>query len=114
MSFIDNIHYDGMHIVSNLTLLESVNETPLSGLVQAHQLRWLGHQLQRPTSDLVQQFCLWEPSQGKRRPGRKQTTYREYNASMLSQEYPPIEAEMRMAAGEREDWRSCVAACGRP
>ena len=100
--------------VSNLTLLESVNETPLSGLVQARQLRWLGHQLRRPTSDLVQQYCFWEPSQGKRRPGGKRTTYREYIASVFSQEHPPTEAEIRRAAGEREDWRSCVAACGRP
>lgn len=100
--------------VSNSTLLESANETPLSGLVQARQLRWLGHQLRRPTSDLVQQFCLWEPSQGKRRPGGKRTTYREYIASVFSQEHPPTEAEMRRAAGERVDWRSRVAACGRP
>ena len=69
--------------VSNLTLLESINETPLSGLVQARQLRWLSHQLRRPTSDLVQQFCLWEPSQEKQRPGGKRTTYREYIASVF-------------------------------
>ena len=42
-----------------------------------------------PTSDVVQQFCLWEPSQGKRRPGGKRTTYWEYIASVFSQEHPP-------------------------
>ena len=73
-----------------------------------------GHQLRRPTSDLVQQFCLLEPSQGKRRTGGKRTTYREYIASVFSQEHPPTEAEVRRAAGERVNWRSRVAACGRP
>ena len=97
-----------------LNSMESVNETPLSGLVQARQLLWLGHQLRRPTFDLVQQFCLWKPSQGKQRPGGKWTTYREYIASVFSQEHPPTEAGMRRAVGEREDWRSRVAACGRP
>ena len=64
----------------------------LSGLVKARQLRWLDHQLRCPKSDLVPQFCLWEPSQGKRRPGGKQTTYRENIVGVFSQEYPPTEA----------------------
>ena len=38
----------------------------------------------------------------------------EYTASVFSQEHPLTEAEMRRAAGERVDWRSRVAACGRP
>ena len=100
--------------VSNLTLLESVNETPLSEIGPGAPAAVAGPPAAAPYIRSSPAILLLGAISGQTTSGGKRTTYREYIASVFSQEHPPTEAEIRRATGEREDWRSCVAACGRP
>ena len=99
--------------ISNDVLYKRVKQEPLCNQIQKRQLRFVGHSLRKPTTELINQYVLYEPPEryGKRKPGRPKLSYIKYISRLVNNDVPPTVNEIRDAAANRENWKKIVNAC---
>ena len=64
--------------VSNARVYEMTNSEPLIKTVHIRQLRFLGHILRMPEEEPSRRYALYQPSHGRKRPGKQGTSYLKY------------------------------------
>ena len=99
--------------VSNNQIYEITGQAPLVQLIKQRQLRFIGHCLRKPPTELVNQYALYTPkaNHGHRGRGRPKMTYLNYIAGLINNEVLPTEQEIRNLAANRDGWKKIVADC---
>ena len=100
--------------VTNVAVLERVEQQPLSIAVQQRQLRWLGHALRRGPMEPATIFALYEPAprHGKTLAGRPPEPYREYVSKLLMVGKDMSADQIVTAAQNRKWWAERVTDIG--
>lgn len=93
--------------ITNVVILETVHEEPLSKIVIERQLRWLGHALRRDNR-IVSNYAIYCPQHGHRSRGRPRLTYSRYISNITGVKDV---AELRNTAQDRQLWRDLVVGC---
>ena len=94
--------------VLNTTVYSMVKCTPLIHRVHLRQLTFLGHILRMPNDEPAKLYALYQPTHGRRRPGRQRMSYLTYTQSLLGLLEP---RQIEDLAQDRVSWRKLVAAC---
>ena len=95
-------------IISNASLWEKTNQSPISQDVKKRKWGWIGHTLRKPTDNITRQALDWNP-QGKRKVGRPKQTWRrsvESEAKTTGLSW----AQLKKTAQNRVRWRDVIAA----
>ena len=69
--------------VLKTTVYSMTNTVPLIHLVRHRQLKFLGHILRMSEEEPARKYALYIPTIGKRRPGRRRTSYLTYVQRLL-------------------------------
>ena len=98
--------------VSNTIIYSMTDTQPLVHCVRKRQLSFLGHVLRLPEEEPVRRYALYIPPHGKRRPGRRRTSYQSYIKRLLGYDEDDMLAEqIATLAQDRCAWRNLVIAC---
>jgi len=93
--------------ISNKDLLQNTNSTNIVDQIRERRMRWLGHVLRKPASDITKVALRWTP-QGKRPRGRPKTTWRRtVQSELMKMGVTWGEAERK--AMDRPVWRKLAA-----
>ena len=88
------------------------NTVPLIHLVRHRQLKFLGHIFRISKEEPVRRYALYIPTIGKRRPGRRRTSYLTYVQRLLGDNKGAMQEQQIVAlADDRRAWRNLVVAC---
>ena len=99
--------------ISSYTILEKVQQKPLTQIIQRRQLRFIGHCLRRNPNEFINMYALYtpKPGHGKRKQGRPRLKYTDYIAELINNEEPPTIDEMQETAADKRTWHKIVVAC---
>ena len=74
--------------------------------IKEHRMRFSGY-CWRSREQMISEVLLWEPLHGQRKPGRPQKMY----TAQLRNDSGYTTYELKMAMGDRHEWRKCVMLC---
>ena len=98
--------------VRNAQIYQMTDTQPLINTVRLRQLRFLGHILRMPEDEPCRRYALFEPSHGKRRPGRQRTSYKTYIQNLIGDDEHYLQStNIAALANDRSAWRKFVVAC---
>ena len=78
--------------------------------IRQRRMRLAGHCVRHP-EEMAHKLVLWEPTEGKRKRGRRATTYID---NLLQDADANNTTEMRKIMEDRKEWRGLVEYAGRP
>ena len=93
--------------VTNSTIYDLTQTSPLVENVRSRPLRFLGHVLRMPDDEPCKMYALYTPSHGKRKPGRQRTLYLKYIQCLLG-DTNNIPEKLSELAQDRCGWRKLV------
>ena len=98
--------------IPNETIYNLTNTTPLVARVKIHQLKLLGHILRLEYGEPGNEYALYIPPHGKRKPGRPRTLYLQYVQHLLGDTEGMLQPNKIVSlAQDRISWRKLVVAC---
>ena len=97
--------------VTNKAVYDMTGQQPLSDTIHQRKLRWLGHALRKPDDELISQYALYQPTQGKRKQGRPALLYPQYIARLIYRDVELTPREIILTAQEKTKWRQIVTDC---
>ena len=98
--------------VSNATIYDLTQASPLVENVRTRQLRFLSHVLRLPDDEPCKEYALYVPPHGKRKPGGQRTLFLTYIQNLLGDTDNMIGPDkLSELAQDRCDWKKIVVAC---
>ncbi|XP_019644939.1 PREDICTED: uncharacterized protein LOC109485715 [Branchiostoma belcheri] len=98
--------------VTNDSIYNLTQTSPLIQHVRRRQLNFLGHILRMPEDEPVRLYALYVPSHGRRRRGRQPTSYFKYVQRLLGDEHNQLtEKQIANLASDKGQWRDLAVAC---